>query len=411
MIKLKTLLILAFVSISLTISFEAKAQEDDWDDPWDMEEDGVDIIAECLYCDYCCGGGCSVCNDDPFLWDDPFEEDMCMLSCGCCGSCCECDPSLCIEEEADEGEEEICDMPCGCCGSCCDCDPSLCKEEEPDEKPTYDCAGVKNGNAYVDACGDCVGGNTGAITCDPCEEEMNNLANNDIANCKARKSAENLSSEHNCDNSVLEQNYNEAYDKALQEKYAANIGKAEVQSQGEMRCAPLSIQYIGCASQEEVMTEYIEHTGTSLSPCDHKTSANPSGINFPGINSESEIKRVVSDYIDVATESYMLNTEQKVKEFYADLDFSSSEKYIVATRTSFAHVFVVTGKGAEGTGIVYHYNPTQMRCDIQGYDPSVGENITLDPTYFIGAEIVVFKINDCNYKVYEIYFNIICITY
>jgi len=74
------------------ISFEAKAQEDDWDICL-FCDDPIDVVEECLYCDICCGAGCEVCEP----------------SCGCCGSCC---------------------------GSCCECDPSLC--EEPDQDPDTD---------------------------------------------------------------------------------------------------------------------------------------------------------------------------------------------------------------------------------------------------------------------------------
>jgi len=229
MIKLKTLLILAFVSISLTISFEAKAQEDDWDDPWDMEEDGVDIIAECLYCDYCCGAGCIVCEDDPFLWDDPFEEDMCMLS-------------------------------CGCCGSCCDCDPSLCKEEEPDEKPTYDCAGVKNGDAYVDACGDCVGGNTGAIPCDPCErnrEELQDFAEDDIENCNTRRNVDQLDVSGDCP--AMNSNLLEYYENAFQNKLLEIVDP--LVSQDAANCntnAYDQASYSFCESLKEELTSIYE---------------------------------------------------------------------------------------------------------------------------------------------------------
>jgi len=45
-----------------------------------------------------------------------------------------------------------------------------------EETIVYDCFGVPGGYAYTDDCGDCVGGSTGSIACNPCIEINNDLA-------------------------------------------------------------------------------------------------------------------------------------------------------------------------------------------------------------------------------------------
>ncbi len=43
--------------------------------------------------------------------------------------------------------------------------------DDPDDNYTYDCAGIRDGDAYRDKCGICVGGTTGLKACDECEGE------------------------------------------------------------------------------------------------------------------------------------------------------------------------------------------------------------------------------------------------
>jgi len=370
MIKLKSLLILAFVSIFYLISFDAKAQEDDWDDDWGIClfcDDPIDVEAECLYCHICWGAGCEAC------------EPSCYLPCGCCGSCCECDPSICLEEAiTDFEEEEPCELSCGCCGNCCECDPSSCNQPEPEK----DCAGVINGSAYMDDCGNCVGGNTGAIACDPCKDEMVDMAEIDVESCSPRKDASELSSQNNCSSTDLQQQYNEAYNNALQDMYSGNIGTAEIQTSNEMRCAPLSIQYLSCASQEEVMEKYMRETqNNNIDPC----SFTNGGFSFPGV-SGANMEKTLGNHINYTTvvNGAHITSLNQISQLHNYVLQSNVKYLIVSQHSTGAHVFVVDEKGS---------NINSMT----GYDPNLGIVSNLDAQSYININntIWIYKFNNC----------------
>ena len=72
------------------------------------------------------------------------------------------------EEDDDpwwEDEEDPCD------NGACETDEDTNNDDEP-----RDCAGVAGGDAYVDKCGECVGGNTGKTACKDCSGVENGLS-------------------------------------------------------------------------------------------------------------------------------------------------------------------------------------------------------------------------------------------
>ncbi|MCT4590572.1 MAG: hypothetical protein N4A71_22285 [Carboxylicivirga sp.] len=75
----------------------------------------------------------------------------------------------CPQCNAEVPGDQICPI-CNRCYDCCDC--------------VEDCAGVKGGSAYIDNCGDCVGGTTGLS---PCEQEICECCQQPIDQCICNK--------------------------------------------------------------------------------------------------------------------------------------------------------------------------------------------------------------------------------
>jgi len=98
-----------------------------------------DLIGECAPSDRDCAGVC----DGTALADD----------CGICGG-----GGGTAECGCDDIPEGYCDCDCNVADEC-----GVCGGGNADQ----DCNGVCSGGAYYDACGDCVGGNTGATYCVP----------------------------------------------------------------------------------------------------------------------------------------------------------------------------------------------------------------------------------------------------
>lgn len=112
-------------------------------------------------------GGCKLCDNEVIIWGNYPSNDPCdgpeADPCECYGDCgdpCDepgADPCECSDDCNDPCNAPEAD-PCTCWGECGDPPPELEK----------DCAGVQNGEAFLDQCGECVGGTTNK---QPCQED------------------------------------------------------------------------------------------------------------------------------------------------------------------------------------------------------------------------------------------------
>ena len=127
------------VGTSVYAFFGTESGDDDEDDFWGY----------CVFCGPNCSGDCG-----PVITPEPpeLEPDPCDVPgadpCECFGNCGYDDP--CNGAGAD---------PCDCFG---DCGNGGGDNDPPTE---IDCAGVSDGNAYYDNCGECVGGTTNKAPC------------------------------------------------------------------------------------------------------------------------------------------------------------------------------------------------------------------------------------------------------
>ena len=135
-------------------------------------EEGFDCFGECGgtaeldVCGVCDGGETDVANCEVC----PEEAIDCL---GVCGGTAVRDACGVCEGTCDGTPTGDCDYECGCSDipeGFCDCNGNR-----------LDCAGVCGGEAYVDECGNCVGGTTDAVPCpDDCLGEAGGDATYDI---------------------------------------------------------------------------------------------------------------------------------------------------------------------------------------------------------------------------------------
>jgi len=130
-------------------------------------------------CDECVGGNTL---DDACIYDCSGELNG-ISTIDNCGTCDDNSSNDCVQDCAGEWGGNLDLDACGICGgpgdtfecSCedippgdCDCNGNIldeCGICNGDNSTCKDCYGVINGGAYIDACGDCIGGTTGIDAC------------------------------------------------------------------------------------------------------------------------------------------------------------------------------------------------------------------------------------------------------
>lgn len=139
-------------------------------------------VCKCQYCKLNCNEcnnscqtcmcGCTTpyCSGLHCYSDCPNGSSPCQFcgTCGCTGQC---------QNNCPDGNApcDYCQL-CGCHGECL----------FPTETPVFDCNSIEGGTAYMDQCGECVGGNTGKTACipiennNPCKDMLNSLSSPQI---------------------------------------------------------------------------------------------------------------------------------------------------------------------------------------------------------------------------------------